>query len=470
MKEAEIAYWGAVKSDAMVFFQQAFKTVYPSKDFHRNWHLDAIVNCLEKTIEGKMPRLIINLPPRHLKSFMASVAWPAFVLGNDPTAKLICISYSDDLAKALSFDFKRIVESDWYRRVFPDVRFVKTKEGEFVTDQGGSRYATSVGGTLTGRGGDFIIIDDPIKAEDAMSEKARQFVNDWFRSTPISRLEDKGCSVLILVMQRLHVNDLTGFVEAGGGFHKLSLPAIAMKNETIALRNGKYYERREGEALHEAREGLVVMRRIRDDIGAFHFASQYQQSPSTPDGAMFKRRWFKFFDQPLQRHPHGMLYVSIDSALSTSITADYSVISLVYVFERDFYVLSTERGRWDYEQLKEKALRYRKRYGDQITFLVEGAGSGISLIEYFRKELINCFSYKPNADKVARAARAIPILEDGRVHILNRPGKNAWVEPYINEFVNFPFGRFDDQVDSLTQLLVWADPRHNPQSRFYPLA
>ena len=175
-----------------------------------------------------MPRLIINLPPRQLKSFIVSVALPAFILGMDPSAKIICISYSDDLAKALARDFKRIIESAWYRTVFPDVRPTKMTESEFVTDQGGTRYATSVGGTLTGRGGDFIIIDDPIKPEEALSDKARQSTNEWYKSTLLSRLDDKAKSVLILVMQRLHVNDLTGFVEASGGFHKLALPAIAV--------------------------------------------------------------------------------------------------------------------------------------------------------------------------------------------------------------------------------------------------
>ena len=148
----------------------------------------------------------------------------------DPAVKIICASYSDELAKTLARDFKRIVESDWYRRVFADVRPTKMTESEFATDAGGSRYATSVGGTLTGRGGDFIIIDDPIKPEDAFSDKARASPpTSGTGARSLSRLDDKAKSVLILVMQRLHVNDLTGFVEASGGFHKLSLPAIALQ-------------------------------------------------------------------------------------------------------------------------------------------------------------------------------------------------------------------------------------------------
>ncbi len=166
-------YFAALRSDLRVFLLQSFHTLYPGKQFLDNWHIDAILHCLEESIQGRCPRLIINLPPRQLKSFMVSVVLPAFLLGMDPAVKIICVSYSDELAKTLARDFKRLVESDWYRRVFAEVRPIKMTENEFATDAGGGRYATSVGGTLTGRGGDFIIIDDPIKPEDAFSDKAR---------------------------------------------------------------------------------------------------------------------------------------------------------------------------------------------------------------------------------------------------------------------------------------------------------
>jgi hypothetical protein len=267
MISKEEAYLAATRCDLRVFLHQAFNVVYPGKAFIDNWHVDAIIHCLERSIEGKTPRLIINLPPRQLKSFITSVVLPAFILGLDATAKIICISYSDELAKTLSRDFKRLVESAWYKTVFPHVRPTKLTEAEFATDQGGSRYSTSVGGTLTGRGGDFIIIDDPIKPEEALSERARNATNDWYRSTLLSRLDDKQRSALIIVMQRLHVNDLTGFVEASGGFHKLSLPAISTQDEEVPVSAHEVYLREEGEPLHKERENLQTLERIRDQIG-----------------------------------------------------------------------------------------------------------------------------------------------------------------------------------------------------------
>jgi hypothetical protein len=461
------AYLAATRSDLKVFLRQSFHTIYPGKQFMDNWHIDAIVHCLELSIKGERPRLLINLPPRHLKSFIVSVVWPAFIIGTDPTAKIICISYSDELAKTLSRDFRRIIESEWYQLVFPHVMHSKMTECEFVTVDGGGRYATSVGGTLTGKGGDFIIIDDPIKPEDTHSDKVRQSTNEWYKSTLLSRLDDKKRSVLVLVMQRLHVNDLTGFVESSGGFHKLSLPAIAIMNEYIPIRGGEAYFRVKGEPLHCERDGMETLERIRDEVGPQIFAAQYQQRPESPEGALIKRKWIKVIDGPLEFEGNGNLSISIDSASSTAETADYSAISVVVSQQDGHHVIFAERGRWDYEMLLAKAMGYVHLYGEEINFIVEAASSGISLIHSLKKAELRCFHHFPKEDKMVRAAWALPIIYSGRLFIHNIEGQNAWVEPYLNELVSFPNSRFDDQVDSLIQILSWAENRFNPGGSFY---
>lgn len=462
----EIAFWAAVRTDFMPFLKQCFNTIYPGNEFQDNWHVDAIVHCLEESFNGRMPRLIINLPPRHLKSFIVSVAWPAYVMGKDPTAKIICVSYSDELAKTLARDFRRVVESDWYRRVFTNVKLTKCTETEAVTDQGGSRYATSVGGTLTGRGADFVIIDDPIKPEDAYSDKARNGVNDWYKSTLLSRLDDKRRSVLIIVMQRLHVNDLTGFAQAGGGFHRLSLCAIATKEEAILLRNGAVYRREPGEVLHCEREDAETLERIRADVGAHNFAAQYQQAPEAPEGTLFKRKWLQIVRQPPTIRSNGQLYLSVDAAASTSESADYSAITLAYVQGKDIAILQAERGRWDYEALKAKCLKFHRKM-PSLHFVIEAASTGISLYKYLEQQRLRCYYYKPRQDKFARACLAVPILADQRVCIVDVEGGNQWVEPYIEELVTFPNGRFDDWVDSLVQLVIYADRVHAPRGELW---
>lgn len=461
------AYLAMVISKFYYFLKYAFSIMYPRNAFMENWHIRAIVYCLERCIGGKMPKLIINLPPRYLKSFITSVVLPAFILGKDPTAKIICVSYSDELAKAIARDFKRFVESVGYQSIFPHVRWTKTAETEYVTNQGGFRLATSITGTLTGRGGDIFIIDDPIKPADALSDKSRHAVNEWFNHTLYSRLDSKQYSVAILVMQRVHVNDPTAYVGARGSFHKISFPAIAVKDESIPISDTEEYFRAEGEALHEEWEGIATLNQIRDQIGLHNFASQYQQAPESPDGALFKRKWLKFINESPNIGPDGLLCVSIDAASSTSETANYSAISLVYSDVTGHYVLFAERGHWDYEMLRDKAWSYVQRYGRDIFFIVEAASNGIALISTLIKAGLNCFHHKPRDDKVRRAIHAVPIIESGRLYILSKEGHNDWVEPFINELVTFPFGLFDDQVDSLVQVLCFAEPRVNPGGGIY---
>lgn len=464
-----VEYWAAVKGDLKVFLQQAFATLHAKTEFLDSWHIDAMVNCLEEALAGRQRRMIINIPPRSLKSILFSVVWPAFVLGHDPSAKIIVVSYSDDLARNLSREFKRLLDLPWYQRLFPNVQLIKESEGEIATDQGGFRYATSVGGTLTGRGADIIILDDPIKPADALSEPRRNSVNQWLSTTLLSRLDDKERSILMLVMQRLHVNDPTGYLEAGGQFKKLSLPAIATRDVEIPVRHGRKHLRLAGTALHQEREGLQTLHDLADQVGPLTFASQYQQQPQAPEGSLFKRAWLQLVPDIPKIHRNGMIYVSVDTASSTSDTADYSAVSLVYAYDTNYYVLKAERGRWDFESLLNKTMAYRNlASGRDVTFVIERAGAGISLIQQLKRNRVPyVFHYEPKDGKQTRAAYAVPAFHQRRVFVVNLPGRNAWVEPYVNEFLSFPHGRFDDQVDSLVQLINFADNGRNREAGAY---
>ena len=199
-----------LRTDLCAFVQRCFIDLNPDARLERNWHHKAIAYQLERTFRGETTRLIINAPPRSLKSLLVSVAFAAWVLGNRPTAKFICVSYSQELAAKLAGDFRKIVQADWYKRIFRTAPLLKDTEAEYQTAQGGFRLATSVGGTLTGRGGDFILIDDPLSAVDAFSKTSRERVNDWYGGTLLSRLDDKRTSRIIVIQQRLHQEDLSG--------------------------------------------------------------------------------------------------------------------------------------------------------------------------------------------------------------------------------------------------------------------
>jgi hypothetical protein len=280
-----------LRSNFPAFMHKAFATLEPGQAYKPNWHLEAIAHQLERVRRGEIRRLIINMPPRSLKSLMASVAYPAFVLGHDPTRRIICVSYSVALAIKHANDFRAVLEAPWYQALFPETRIgQKDSEAEIELTARGSRLATSVVGTLTGRGGDLIIIDDPLKPDDACSDAKRNAANEWFKNTLLSRLDNKRTGAIIIVMQRVHSDDLTGFVTSQSGeWEILSLPAIAEIDEAIAISDTKIYRRRAGEALSPVREPLSILENMRLELGSDGFSAQYQQMPAQPGGAMIKR-------------------------------------------------------------------------------------------------------------------------------------------------------------------------------------
>ena len=230
------------------FTEFAFGVVRPGVSFKPNWHLEAVTEKLSQVAHGTVRRLIITLPPRTLKSLCASVALPAWFLGRNPWERVVVVSYSDVLARSHANDFRRLVNHPIYQTSFPAMCLERDTDREITTTQRGKRIATSIDGTLTGLGGNLIIIDDPLKLSDAMSEAVRQRVNEWYRSTLLSRADDKTAARIVLVMQRVHQDDLAGYLQEQGGFEVLNLPAIAQRTETYFLGDGRTYDAAEGRA------------------------------------------------------------------------------------------------------------------------------------------------------------------------------------------------------------------------------
>jgi hypothetical protein len=219
-------YDALLRADFAGFAHRAFCELNPRACFAMNWHFEAIAARLVAVYHGRVGRLIINVPPRHLKSHLASIAFPAWCLGHDPSTQILCVSYAQDLADKLARDCRRIMMSDWYQRLFP-TRLSPQRQAvaEFETTAQGCRFATSVGGVLTGRGADIIIIDDPLKPEEALSQAQRQAANEWFDHTLYSRLNDKRKGAIVLIMHRLHEDDLVGHVLAHEPWEVARFPA-----------------------------------------------------------------------------------------------------------------------------------------------------------------------------------------------------------------------------------------------------
>lgn len=277
--DAEALVQALVREHFPGFIRKSFTTLNPGGVYRDNWHIRAIAYRLEQIRLGEIRRLIITMPPRSLKSISASISFPAYVHGHDPAREIVCVSYAQELATKLQNDYRNILASEWYQRAFPATRLGRWKdaESEVMLTGRGTRIATSIGGALTGRGADIVVIDDPLKAADAMSELKRSSVNDWFSSTLLSRLNDKLTGSIVIVTQRLHADDLVGHVldVSGDDWTVLELPAIAPANAVIPIGQNRYHHRRADEVLHPEREPRHVLDAIRRDLGSEAFYAQY---------------------------------------------------------------------------------------------------------------------------------------------------------------------------------------------------
>jgi predicted phage terminase large subunit-like protein len=329
------------------------------------------------------------------------------------------------------------------------MRLSRDTDREIVTTERGKRIATSIDGTLTGLGGNLIIIDDPLKLGDAMSEAVRTRVIDWYRSTLLSRADDKKTARIVLVMQRVHQNDLAGYLEEQGGFEVLNLPAIAQRNETYFLGDGRTYDRRQGELLHPAQEPADVLIELKREMGPIAFSAQYQQSPIPPGGTIIKRKWLTPYDD-VKRQPHDRVIMSWDIALSEAETGDYSACVVLLRRGEVFYILEVIRGRFPFDELS-KVMEVKQRYGSS-TLLIEDSPISRGLIQSLREQSINVTEYKPDTDKRARVIAQSDLFAGGSIRF---PRRATWLEDFTMELLAFP-GRHDDQVDALTQGLAWG--------------
>jgi len=446
----------ALRTDLNAFVHKTFNTVSPGDAFLRNWHIEAITHELIRCRGGDNTRLLVTQPPRSLKSICTSVAFVAWALGHDPALRFICVSYSQELASELARQFRLVIDSAWYKDLFPGMRLARDTGHHCVTTRGGGRLATSIGGTLTGRGADIIIIDDPLKPEDALSEAARSQVINWYGSTLISRLNDKKRGVIIVVMQRLHQDDLVGHLLDKGGWQHLDLPAIAPEDQVIRLGEDALYHRATGDVLHPEREPLTTLERIRADLGSLTFSAQYQQRPIPVEGNLVKRDWFRFYDA-LPGTEHRLSRVqSWDVAGTTADSSDWSVCTTWAMDRKSFYLVDLWRGRLQYPDLKRKVIALQEHHGADMV-LIEKAGLGLNLVQDLMADSPVRFprpiGITPKGDKLTRMEAESARIEAGHVLL---PRDAPWMDTYLNELLAFPNGRHDDQVDSTSQFLNWA--------------
>lgn len=438
------------------FLPVVFSILHPGQRLADSWYWRSIAWHLEQVAAGSVRRQIITLPPRHLKSIIANVAFPAWMLGQNPAARIVSVSYSNELSGTHARNFRRVVQSLEYQRIFPQLQVARghDREMDIGTTQGGYRRSTSVGGTLTGIGGDLIIIDDPINADDSFSERAREQVNEWYDRSLSTRLDDPNSGAIVLLMQRLHEDDLVGHVTSipDHGWNILTIPAIAPTDQTyrIGARPNDVHSRRGGDVIDARHVSPATLTHQREIMGERAFNAQYQQQPTATGGDIIKRAWLTHYDNPPASHQTYAIIQSWDTAFSEDDHNDYSVCTTWALTPHSLDLIDLFREKMAFPKLLDRAQQLALDHKAH-RIVIEKAGSGISMAQTLRSKL-NCtiVSFAPKGDKESRLYAVSHMIEKGTVRL---PRQAPWLDDYLRELLSFPNARHDDQVDSTTQFL-----------------
>lgn len=460
-----------LRQDYLSFVQKVFATLNPGTDYLHNWHVEAIVALLDPVMQGETRRAMINVPPRTLKSMIVSIAWPAFLLGHDPTRKIFVVSHGLDLAEEHHAAFRKVVESDWYRAAFPTMSPAAEKDTALVfrTSQGGQRKAFSVDSHITGQGADVIILDDPLDASDALSELACDKVNNWIVNVLMGRFNKGATGIMVLVMQRLAINDPAACLREIEPWSLLSLPAIAEEDLTVTVASGVTHVFAKGDLLHPQLLDRAFLDQRRRAMGSAAYSAQYQQRPLPPGGGVIDVAKFNRY-QTLPK-TWDTRFLSIDAA-SGSESGSYSVIQFWQIGNGCIYLAGSQRGRWTFPELRKRAIDARIAFKADF-FYIEYASNGQALAqelwEYYpaaeRVRVVQ--TYRPQHAKQVRMDLAMVQIEAGCVFL---PEQADWLAAFMTELLAFPNGANDDQVDALSQALWffghrYKDSCHNPAYR-----
>jgi|TARA_R100000808_G_scaffold8556_1_gene24205 predicted phage terminase large subunit-like protein len=433
------------QDDCQADFIQFVKSQWP--DFVEGRHHRIIGEKFNQIAEGKLKRLIVCLPPRHTKSEFASTFFPAWMMGLRGNLKIIQTTHTAELAVRFGRRVRNIIDSDEYKEIFPSLSLQADNKsaGRWTTNQGGESFYSGVGGAITGRGADLLIIDDPVSEQDALSPTAMDSIYDWYTSGPRQRLQPGG--TIVIVMTRWSTKDLVGQVlrrqseQFADQWEVIEFPAIMPESEDPLW--PEFWNKDE---LLSVKASLPVSK----------WNSQWMQDPTAEEGSIVKREWWKTWDKE-DVPAYSYVIQSYDTAYSKKETADYSAITTWAVFEPEpeqaeqIILLDAKRVRLDFPELKKLAWEEYK-YWEPDCVLIEAKASGTPLTQELRRSGIPVTSYTPSRgqDKIARMNSVAPIFEAGMVWA---PEKN-FAEEVAEEMASFPFGDHDDYCDSSTMALM----------------
>jgi predicted phage terminase large subunit-like protein len=426
-------------------FLEYIHHIWPS--FIEGDHHRIIADKLTRVAKGELKRLIVNMPPRHTKSEFASIYFPSWVMGLKPDMKIMQTTHTADLSINFGRKVRNLMDSDEYSKIFPKVSLAADSKsaGKWQTSQGGEYFAAGVGGAIAGRGADLLIIDDPHSEQDAMSINLLDSCYEWYTSGPRQRLQPGGS--IVIVMTRWNTADLTGRLLTrqtethSDQWEVVELPAIFEDSGNVLW--PEFWKKEELDA-------------VKASIPVSKWNAQYQQNPTSEEGAIIKREWWQLWEA---EDPPACHYViqSYDTAFSKKETADYSAITTWGVFSPQegmgdaIILLDAQKGRWDFPELKAIAQEQYVEFSPDMV-LIEAQASGTPLTHELRAMGIPVVNYRPSRgnDKMTRVHAASPVFEAGMVWAPDR----IFADEVIEECAAFPFAPHDDYVDTTTQAIL----------------
>lgn len=497
----------SLRQSFAAFVREAWVTVKKHEPFISNWHLDAIAAHLEAVTRGEIHRLQIWIPPGTMKTGMVTVYWHPWEWTMRPWLRYFTASYEIHLVQRFSLDAQTVILSDWYKDRWPEASNLNLEAATYWNnDQGGSRFATTPQSTGTGEHGHRIVIDDPVpaRAADNSSDPVMDLrtllnrANEWYDSTASSRYVDNAemgfKHARVLVMQRLHENDLAAHMLDLGGddWTVLCLPERFEEGHPYAWRGERIHPavrnhvpellafgdpRAEGELIWPARRDEKASRNLAAELGTFRAAGQLQQRPAPREGNLLKRDWWQFYDPRWRGNPEKLpkfsrIVISADTPLKDKETSDNVAIQAWGVRGADRYLLDLDFGKMNYGKCKRRIVEMAKWTRKTWPYchtavLIENAGYGIELIVDLKREVVGVQKIVPGplGDKISRAEAASDVLESGNCWIPGygppwQPAADeartpADINAFVHSMATFPFAMYDDDVDAWSQAMNW---------------
>lgn len=471
------------KRSLVEYGRLAWPIVEPGQRYVHGWHIDAIAEHLQAATFGQIRNLIINIPPRHMKSLLVAVLWFTWVWTFRPESRWLYASYGENLSIRDSLKCRRIIQHPWYQGMFGEVFQLagdQNQKTRFENNRTGIRLATGVGGMATGEGGDFIVVDDPLKAADAHSATIRAETNDWWDNTMSTRGNDPGAVVKVVIMQRLHEQDLTGHLLEkmkidGQQYEHLCLPAEyeGSRHRTIIGWHDPRQER--GELLWKERFTPLAMKDLKSSMSSYAVAGQLQQRPAPDEGGILKKGWWRYW------RPHGVAMPPVQVKLADGTLLEIEAVELSASFDEmiqswdctfkdtkqsdfvagqvwartkaDKFLLDYYKDRADIVETIRQILRFTEKWPKAVGKLIEDKANGPAVITLLKTRVSGLIGVEPEGGKISRAYAVQPEVEAGNVY-LPHPALFPWVDGFVTSCAGFPNLAYDDDVDACTQALV----------------